>query len=170
VIIKTETLILESLGNKINYMNITEDVKNFIKKTGIKEGACHVVSPHTTCSVIFEEFSFDTNYRGYEFLQQDLNELMDDLIKKCEVEGQYHHPGPKHIKAGLELFQKKFSPEAFTMLNTDAHLKSTLIGTSETFIVENGELQVGDVGSIYFIDWDQNRDRTRKCKIQVIGI
>lgn len=169
MIVVTKTLELKSVGGRVTYHNITEQVKEIVAESGVTEGQCVVVSPHTTCSVIFEELSYDVNYRGYEYLQQDLNELMDKLIPKCEVEGQYHHPGPEHIRVGLEEFKGRISPEAYTMLNTCAHLRSTLLGTSETFIIENGELQIGLVGYIYFIDWDQNRERMRNCKVQVIG-
>lgn len=162
-------LTLTSHGDRVTYHNITEQVKELVKESGIKEGICVVASPHTTCSVIFEELSYDKNYYGYEYLQVDLNNLLEKLAPRCTTEGQYYHPGPNHIKVGLEDFKGKISPEAYTMLNTDAHLKSTLIGTSETFVIENGELQIGLVGSIYFIDWDQIRKRNRTCLIKIIG-
>lgn len=160
---------LTSHGNRVTYHEITEQIREHVKKSGIKEGICSVVSPHTTCSVIFEELSYDTNYYGYEYLQVDLNNILEKLIPRCVTEGQYYHPGPKHIKVGLEDFKGSISPEAYTMLNTDAHLKSTLLGTSETFVIENGELQIGTVGYIYFIDWDQIRKRDRTCHIKIIG-
>lgn len=169
MIVYTKTLALESHGQGVTYHNITEQVRAIVAESGVTEGMCAVVSPHTTCSVIFEELSYDVTFRGYDYLQQDLNELMDWLIPRCEVEGQYHHPGPEHIRVGLEEWKGKISPEAYTMLNTDAHLRSTLLGSSETFIIENGELQIGQVGYIYFIDWDQTRPRTRSCKVQVLG-
>ena len=162
-------LTLTSHGDRVTYHNITEQVKELVKESGIKEGICVVASPHTTCSVIFEELSYDKNYYGYEYLQVDLNNLLEQPAPRCTTEGQYYHPGPNHIKVGLEDFKGKISPEAYTMLNTDAHLKSTLIGTSETFVIENGELQIGLVGSIYFIDWDQIRKRDRTCLIKIIG-
>lgn len=162
-------LTLTSHGDRVTYHDVTEQVKEHVQKSEIKEGICVVASPHTTCSVIFEELSYDKNYYGYEFLQVDLNNLLDELIPRCTTEGQYYHPGPNHIKVGLEDFKGKISPEAYTMLNTDAHLRSTLLGTSETFVVENSEIQVGLVGNIYFIDWDQIRQRDRTCLIKIIG-
>lgn len=162
-------LTLTSHGNRETYHEITNQVREHVAKSGIKEGICFVVSPHTTCSVIFEELSYDTNYYGYDYLQVDLNNILNKLIPRCTTEGQYYHPGPKHIKVGLEDFKGKISPEPHTMLNTDAHLKSTLLGTSETFVIENGELQIGLVGYIYFIDWDQIRKRNRTCHIKIIG-
>ncbi|AOV08692.1 YjbQ family protein [Sporosarcina ureilytica] len=162
-------LSLTSHGNRVTYHEITEQVRAHVAKSRVKEGICTVASPHTTCSVIFEELSHDTNYYGYEYLQVDLNNILNKLIPQCTTEGQYYHPGPNHIKVGLEDMQGEISPEAYTMLNTDAHLKSTLLGTSETFVIENGELQIGLVGYIYFIDWDQIRERERTCLIKIIG-
>lgn len=55
------------------------------------------------------------------------------------------------------------------LFNGDAHLKSTLLGSSETFEVDNGKLGVGTIGYVYFADFDRTRPRTRKCKIIVLG-
>ena len=56
-----------------------------------------------------------------------------------------------------------------SLLNTEAHLKGTLIGYSQTYIVDEGKLSIGSLGYIYFADWDQNRERDRKCKVLVMG-
>jgi|SRR5699024_8858511 len=160
---------LVSHGNRVTYHEITDQVKHHVQESGIREGICVIVSPHTTCSVIFEEHSYDQDFYGYDYLQLDLNNLLEGLIPDCKTEGQYHHPGKNHIKVGLEDFKGEISPEAYTMLNTDAHLKSTLLGTSETFIIENKTIQLGKVGYIYFIDWDRLRPRERTCHIKIIG-
>jgi thiamine phosphate synthase YjbQ (UPF0047 family) len=44
-----------------------------------------------------------------------------------------------------------------------------LVGRSETIVVINGKLDLGEFGKIYFIDFDQTRARTRTVQIQVIG-
>lgn len=160
---------LSSQGNRVTYHNITGQVKEHVRKSGILSGICTVVSPHTTCSVIFEEHSYDEDYYGYDYLQLDLNTVLEKLAPDCKTLGQYHHPGPEHIRVGLEDFKGKISPEAYTMLNTDAHLKSTILGTSENFIINDGKLEIGLVGYIYFIDWDRLRPRTRTCHIKIIG-
>ena len=49
------------------------------------------------------------------------------------------------------------------------HLKSTLLGSSETFEVDKGKRGVGTTGYVYFADFDRTRPRTRKCKIIVLG-
>ena len=60
-------------------------------------------------------------------------------------------------------------PDLGSLLNTEAHLRGTLIGASQTFVIEDGEPQIGAVGYIYFVDWDPNRERDRKIKVAVIG-
>ena len=53
--------------------------------------------------------------------------------------------------------------------NTDAHLRSSIIGRSETIVVEDGVPDLGEFGFIYFIDFDQTRSRTRTVQVMVIG-
>ncbi|WP_157732440.1 YjbQ family protein [Thermoanaerobacterium sp. RBIITD] len=55
------------------------------------------------------------------------------------------------------------SGDCRALINTDAQMKATLIGSSKTFIVQDSVLQVGKLGYIYFVVWDQNRERTRHC-------
>lgn len=141
-------LTLTSDGGKVTYHEITDQVRQHVQESGVSEGICVVNSPHTTCSVIFEEHSYDHDFYGYDYLQLDLNNLLEKNIPACKTEGQYKHPGPNHIKVGLEDFKGAISPEAHTMLNTDAHLKSTLLGASETFVIENKSIQIGKVGYV----------------------
>lgn len=55
-----DQLTLTSNGNRVSYHNITEQVKAIVEKSQITNGICLVQSPHTTCSVIFEEYMHDT--------------------------------------------------------------------------------------------------------------
>lgn len=147
------------------FHDVTDEVKRIVKESGIKNGICVVYSHHTTCSVMTQENSHDTNYWGLEFLQQDLCNIMEKLIPTCRTEGQYMHPGPKHI----EFAEKTVGEDGKYSLNTDAHLRSVFFGRSETIIIADGELQLGQFGYIYFVDWDQVRARKRVCQVQIIG-
>ncbi|PKL38828.1 MAG: hypothetical protein CVV44_08140 [Spirochaetae bacterium HGW-Spirochaetae-1] len=51
--------------------------------------------------------------------------------------------------------------------NSPAHLKSSLIGCSETIIIENGKLQLGTWQGIYFCEFDGPRNR--KVHVQILG-
>ncbi|ADL68095.1 secondary thiamine-phosphate synthase enzyme YjbQ [Thermoanaerobacterium thermosaccharolyticum] len=50
--------------------------------------------------------------------------------------------------------------------NSDAHIKSALVGNSANLIVENGEIQLGTWQGIYFCEFDG--PRSRKVYIKVI--
>ena len=62
-------IILYSNGRRVTYHNIKDQVVEAVQKSGVKDGIVVVQSPHTTCSVIFEEFVHDKDFNGDEFLQ-----------------------------------------------------------------------------------------------------
>ncbi len=50
--------------------------------------------------------------------------------------------------------------------NSDAHLKSSLVGCSQTLIVERGRLMLGTWQGVYFCEFDGPRDRECWIKVQ----
>lgn len=118
--------------------DITDEVKEMVREEGIKSGLCCVYVPHTTAGI--------TLYSGVDPLGLlDLNDAVKQMIP---TRADFHHQcdGP-----------------------TDAagHIKSSLIGASMTFIVEDGELVLGGSQSIYFFEFDGPRDR--QYFVKVIG-
>lgn len=164
-----EELTLVSNGQRVTYHRISEQVKEIVAKSGVKNGLCVVQSQHTTCSVIFEEYMHDVDYNGDEFLQVDMNHVLDRIIPRNVTDSQYRHPGPLHTDFAMGLDDPNYPCDYGALLNTDAHLRASLFGASETFIIKNETLMCGTVGYIYFIDWDQNRVRNRKCHVCVMG-
>jgi len=167
-----KTIELQSKGNEPTYLNITEEVKEAIAYSKIENGICVVVSPHTTCSVFFEEYAHDVNENGLESLQEDLNNVLRKIIPDHDSADKYIYPGEDHYKA-VESWSnaEKYLPngDRSALWNGDAHLKSTILGSSETFVVEDGKLGVGTTGYIYFVDFDTTRPRDRKYKVVVMG-
>ncbi len=49
--------------------------------------------------------------------------------------------------------------------NSDAHIKSALVGTSQTLLIENGKLLLGTWQSVYFCEFDGPRSRRVAVKI-----
>lgn len=160
-----DSIEVKSEGLHPTFHNVTDQVKEALAKSGIKNGICVVYSHHTTCSVMIQECSHDKTYYGLEYLQQDLCNIMEKLIPTCRVENQYLHPGPKHIEFGDNVGE----PGPWTSLNTDGHLRSCLFGRSESIVVEDSKLDLGQFGYIYFVDWDQVRGRGRVVKVSIIG-
>ena len=163
---------IRSKGVSPTYIDITTQVREAIKKSGIKDGICCVISPHTTCSVFFEEYVHDTLPNGKEFIQQDLDNALAKIIPDQTAWGQYFYPGLKHLEEveswpDFLKYQKRKKREE--LWNADAHLKATILGNSATFEVDNGELGVGKTGYVYFVDFDRTHERERRCKVVVIG-
>jgi secondary thiamine-phosphate synthase enzyme len=49
--------------------------------------------------------------------------------------------------------------------NSDSHMKSVLVGASQTIFVEGGELQLGRWQGVFFCEFDGPRDRRLYVKI-----
>ncbi len=159
-----ESITVSSTGKLPTFRTITKQVKETVERSGVQNGFCLVYTHHTTCSVATQECSFDLTYNGLEYLQQDLLDILESIIPTCRKEGQYMHPGPE-----LTEFSARYGESKPETLNTDAHLRSMLLGRSESILIFDGELDLGKFGHIYFIDFDQTRARERQIQIQVIG-
>ena len=66
-------------------------------------------------------------------------------------------------------FAEEHDEDARGCHNTDAHLRSSIIGRSETIVLIDGELDLGEFGHIHFIDFDQTRARQRTVQVMIIG-
>lgn len=159
-----EAFEVTSTGMRPTFHTVTEQVKEIVARSGVQNGICVVYSHHTTCSVMIQECSFDTTYTGLEYLQQDLWDVLEKMIPTCRVEGQYMHPGPK-----LTAFSAEHGEDKPETLNTDGHLRSALLGRSETIVLYDGKMDLGSFGHVYFVDFDQTRARTRQVQVQIIG-
>ncbi len=144
--------------------DVTKQVEAVLAQSGLQSGILVVFSQHTTCSVMIQEASDDLNYWGTDLLMQDLVNVFEKIIPTCRSEGQYLHPGPKHIIAAAG---RDELPS--WSLNTDAHLRSVIMGRSVTIPVTDGKMVLGEFGRIYFADFDQVRARERYVRVTVIG-
>lgn len=170
-----ETISVTSHGGTPSYVDITEQVKAAIAASGVASGICCVISPHTTCSIFFEEFVHDRLEDGTEFLQADLDDVLARIIPDQTAvppAGEYRYPGPEHyadVASWPDAEAYLPGGDKRALLNADAHLKATLLGSSQVFDVSDGKLGVGPTGYVYFVDFDRTRARQRRCTITVIG-
>jgi len=146
------------------FHEVTEKVKEIVSKSKVKNGIAVVYSQHTTCSIMIQEDSHDVTQRGTKFLLQDLLNVFEKIIPMCRYENQYLHPGPEHIKHA----ERVGEPGRWS-LNTDAHLRSSIIGRSESIPIIDGKLELGINGLIYFVDFDVLRERERFVHVQIVG-
>ena len=167
--VKHKILEFATKGKKTEYINIKDEVFEFVRESGIRNGILNVQSAHTTCAVIFEEMVHDRDIKGDEFLQVDLNRGLTKVFPKQESDDYYYrYPGPIHQEFG-DRMDPDVHEDMRTLLNAHSHLRASLLGASESFAVIDGVPQTGQWGYIYFMDFDDLRPRNRKCILTLVG-
>ena len=156
---------VQSRGWRPTFHDVSKEIMDIVKMSGVKNGTVCVASHHTTCSVMVQECSHDIDIYDLEYLQHDLLHIMQKFIPDYSEEHQYMHPGPIHSQFGRYVNE----PGNRTSLNTDGHLRSVFFGRSETLTIKDGKLDGGEFAHIYFVDWDQVRARRRQINVTVMG-
>lgn len=163
---------VETLAGKPTYVDVTKEVADIVAQSGIKEGVVNCISCHTTCAVYSQEFDHDMTPAGDTFMQADLSNGLEKVFPEQHDWKTYRYPGLRHF----EEVESWPNAEAYlpggdrTLLwNGDAHLRSVLVGSSQTFEVADGKLEMNGLASIFFVDFDRTRERTRKLRVVVMG-
>ena len=159
-----EEIKADSKPGLVTFTDVTQDVSGIVKRSKIQNGVVVVYSRHTTCSVITQEEAFDMSMTGLETLQQDFVDVWERMVPECRREGIYLHPGQKALA-----FAAEHGEDARGCHNTDAHLRSSIVGRSESIVLIDGMADLGEFGHIYFVDFDTTRPRTRTIQVQIIG-
>ena len=115
-------------GSNVELQDITSQVREGVQNSGVKEGVCHVLVPHTTAGVIINEAA-DPDV-GRDILAQ-----LENIVPS---HGNYQH------REG----------------NAPAHIKASLVGCSQTLLVEDGRLVLGTWQGVFFCEFDGPRQRT----------
>ena len=123
-------------------VDVTSLVRNAIRAAGIDDGIACLYCPHTTAGVTLQE-NTDPNVK---------RDLISQLTKLVPRDGAYATEATKATNATTEN-------------NSDAHIKSSLIGHSITFIVEAGKPVLGTWQAIYFCEFDGPRNRTLLVRV-----
>lgn len=113
------------------FVNITDEVVRAVVAAGLSEGAVLVYSPHTTAGVTINEGA-DPDVR------RDVLALLAELVPKSGGRSGFHHAEG----------------------NSDAHVKTSLVGPSQLVPVSGGELALGTWQKIYLCEFDGPRRRT----------
>ncbi|MDR1132816.1 MAG: YjbQ family protein, partial [Synergistaceae bacterium] len=112
----------------IYFEDLTEKLKEIIKKSGVQNGIAVVFSQHTSCSVLIQEDSEGVTYAEIPYILQDTVNCLEKIIPDCKYEGQYLHPGKHHTEQAWKLRQELSE----WCLNTDGHIRSSIMGRSES--------------------------------------
>jgi secondary thiamine-phosphate synthase enzyme len=117
-------------------VNITPQVEEALKASGIKEGLCLVNAMHITSSV---------------FINDDEEGLHRDFSQWLEKLAPY----------GKDKYQHNLSGED----NADAHLKRTIMGREVVVAVTAGKLDFGPWEQIFYGEFDGRRRKRVLVKI-----
>ncbi len=120
---------------KREYINITRDVEDVLKRSGIKEGMILVSAMHITAGVYVNDAEYG--------LIQDIDEWLEKLAP--------FNPNYRHHNTGET--------------NGDAHLKSLLIHHEVIVPVTNGKLDFGPWQQIYYAEFDGRRKKRLIIKV-----
>jgi secondary thiamine-phosphate synthase enzyme len=122
--------------NRQEFINITPQVEEEVKRSGIKEGFCLVNAMHITASV---------------FINDDESGLHKDFSSWLE----------KLVPYARDKYQHNLSGED----NADAHLKRTIMGREVVVAVTNGKLDFGPWEQIFYGEFDGQRKKRVLLKI-----
>jgi secondary thiamine-phosphate synthase enzyme len=124
--------------------NITAQVKAAVAESGIVAGLALVYNPHTTAAIRVNH--------DEPLLAQD---IMKALYRLVPTDVSYSH----------DLFEVRQEVAVNERSNGHAHVKSYLLGATESFIIEQGNLLLGEKQSIFFVELDGGRRRNYYIKL-----
>jgi secondary thiamine-phosphate synthase enzyme len=131
--------------------DITDEVQEVVRESGIQDGICCVYSPHTTCSVRVNEW--ETGFL------EDFAVLLKRLVPSDHY---YAHDD-------WDRRTENVCPEDMQFGNGHSHCMSMLLGPAgESVPVREGELCLGTWQRILFLELDRERDR--RWLVQVVGV
>ena len=131
--------LLINIQSRRGFVNITSQVEQCLKKSGVTEGMVLVNAMHITASVFIND-----NESG---LHQDYEKWLEKLAPHEPV-SQY-----LHNRTGED--------------NGDAHLKRQIMGREVVVAVTNGELDFGTWEQIFYGEFDGRR--RKRVLVKIIG-
>jgi len=126
-----ETTFTVSTHSREELINMTYEVSNIVRSSGIKDGFCVVYIPHATAGIILNK-SADPN------IKTDFLNAVDRMVP---LHANYLHDRIDN--------------------NAAAHIKSALVGSSVTIPVRDGNLETGTWQSIMLCEFDGPRSTRR---------
>jgi secondary thiamine-phosphate synthase enzyme len=124
-----------STKNHREYINITSDIEEALRKSGVKEGMALVSAMHITAAVYVND--------AEDGLIHDIDKWLEQLAP-YNPNYQHHHTGET---------------------NGDSHLKSLLMHHEVIIPVTDGKLDFGPWQQVYYAEFDGQRRKRVIIKI-----
>ena len=128
-----------STPNRRDYINITGQVEELVRKSDVQNGLCLVNAMHITASVYIND--------AESGLIQDYDDWLEELAPHEPVS---HY---RHNNTGED--------------NADAHLKRQIMGRQVVVAITDGKLDFGPWEQIYYAEFDGRR--RKRVLVKIIG-
>ena len=117
------------------YINITREVEDVVRKSGVQDGMVLVSAMHITAAVYVND------------AESGLIQDIEEWLQKLAPEGpEYHHHRTGEV-------------------NGDAHLKSLLIHNQVILPITSGHLDLGPWQQVYYAEFDGQRRKRLIIKV-----
>lgn len=138
----SKTIIVKT-HERTDLVNLSDDIREFAKSTGVEDGYVQVSSLHTTAGLIVNEWQ--------DALLSDVKTSIERMVPR---DTYYRHNDPEFSDCDRH--------------NADSHLRIVVLGHSVSVPIDRGELVLGRWQSVILTEFDGPNER--KVFMQVFGI
>ncbi len=143
----TNTIFEFQTKGEFDFIDLTDKIKDFVKKSKIKNGFVNIQTLHTTAPVLVNE--------NEPLLLKDIKRHLEKL-------------SPKTLKYQHDDFNKRtVNMCPGECVNGHSHCKAILLPVNVILNLIKGEIQLGQWQSVFLLELD--RPRKRKVQIQIMG-
>jgi secondary thiamine-phosphate synthase enzyme len=135
-------------GGRLDAVDVTDDILDTLRTSGVQVGSALVFSPHTTCCIVVGTGGAETAHS------------LEATLKAIAAEDGYYAHDDLTIRT-----ENLVDDEP---ANAPAHILHAVAGkASECIPVADGQLLLGDNQRVLFVELDSSR--LRRYVIQVLG-
>jgi secondary thiamine-phosphate synthase enzyme len=138
----SKTIIVKT-QERTDLVNLSDDLRDFVQSTGVKDGYVQVSSLHTTAGLIVNEWQ--------DALLADIKSTVENMVPR---DTYYKHNDPQFSDCDRH--------------NADSHLRIVVLGHSLSVPIDQGKLVLGQWQSVILTEFDGPNQR--KVFLQVLGI
>lgn len=128
-----------NVPERMDFINITGEVENCLRESGIKEGLCLVNAMHITASVFINDHESG--------LHNDYKRWLEELAPHAPISRYQHNDTGED--------------------NGDAHLKRQVMGREVVVAITDGCLDFGTWEQIFYGEFDGRRKK--RVLVKIIG-
>lgn len=146
MIIKHKTLSYQT-KKELDFIDVTDEIKSFVKESGIKSGLVNIQIMHTSAALMLNE--------NEPLLLEDIKNNLESTAPKTNT---YKHD---------DLNIRTINVCVEECINGHSHCKAIHLPVTITLNLIDGELQLGQWQRVFLVELDHSRPR--KVQIQIIG-